>query len=89
MADVPAHPTADDELRAVLVAFVDCVVQRLAAMPDRHDLPERLCTAEELGEWMQIPPSTLLEYARDHKIPSVRLGKHVRFDPRAVIRALE
>lgn len=62
--------------------------RRLTDGPSEPQLPDRLWTVAQLGEWLQIPETTLLEYARDGKIPSVRVGKHVRFDAHAVLKAL-
>lgn len=84
-----AQPAAADELRSALVTLVDWMVQGFGAVPSRIELPDGLWTVGQLSQWMQIPETTVLEYARDGKIPSVRVGKHVRFDPRAVMRALE
>jgi excisionase family DNA binding protein len=38
-----------------------------------------LTTAEELARCLKVPKSTILDYQRRGVLPSVRLGKHVRF----------
>lgn len=81
-----ARPETD--LRTALGLLFDFAVRRLTDGPAEPPLPERLWTVGQLSEWLQIPETTLLEYARDGKIPSVRVGKHVRFDPHAVLKAL-
>lgn len=59
--------------------------QRLAtaeqAERDRYSrLPVPLLNAEQAGELLNVPPSWVLAEARANRIPSVRLGKYVRFD---------
>jgi excisionase family DNA binding protein len=50
-----------------------------------------LMTADELARCLKIPKSTVLEYQRRGVLPSIILGKHVRFvrsDVEAAILAL-
>ena len=47
-----------------------------------------LVTAKTIAATLSLPVSCIYEYARAGRIPSVRAGKHVRFDPAAVLRAL-
>ncbi len=43
-------------------------------------LDEPLLTASQISALLGgIPPKTLLQYARDGRLPCVRIGKHVRF----------
>ena len=43
-------------------------------------LREPLLTASEVSALLGgIPPKTLLQYARDGRLPCLRIGKHVRF----------
>ncbi len=44
----------------------------------------KLLSAPELAERLGVPPSWPLEAARARRIPFVKLGKYVRFDPEAV-----
>jgi excisionase family DNA binding protein len=39
----------------------------------------RLRDASYIGRLLDIPPKTVLQYARDGRLPCIRLGKHVRF----------
>ena len=50
---------------------------------------EPLLTAGEIGQLLGgIPPKTVLQYARDGRLPCVRIGKHVRFVRSDVDQAL-
>jgi excisionase family DNA binding protein len=43
-------------------------------------LREPLLTASEVSALLGgIPPKTILQYARDGRLPCMRIGKHVRF----------
>ena len=43
-------------------------------------LDEPLLTASQLSALLGgIPPKTLLQYARDGRLPCLRIGRHVRF----------
>lgn len=44
----------------------------------------QLLTAEQLAERWQVPTSHVYRLARDGRIPSVRLGKYVRFTVAAI-----
>ena len=50
--------------------------------------PEALVTAKALAMTLSLPVSCLYEYAKAGRIPSVRVGKHVRFSPDQVLAAL-
>jgi excisionase family DNA binding protein len=43
-----------------------------------------LLTADELCGWLRIPKSTLYKLCKEGKIPVVKVGKHWRFDPKAI-----
>jgi excisionase family DNA binding protein len=48
--------------------------------PDPAPLDEPLLTADQVGELLGgIPPKTILQYAREGRLPCLRIGKHVRF----------
>ena len=52
--------------------------------------PERLLDAIKIGEFLDIPPRTVLELARNGTIPRVKLtGKVIRFKLSAVVAALD
>ena len=43
-------------------------------------LREPLLTASEVSALLGgIPPKTVLQYARDGRLPCMRIGKHIRF----------
>lgn len=44
-----------------------------------RSLLDDLMTAEELAKYLKVPKSTVLDYQRRGFLPSVNLGKHVRF----------
>lgn len=47
-----------------------------------------MVTAKVLATQLSLPVSCLYEYAKAKRIPCVRVGKHVRFNPAAVLAAL-
>lgn len=50
--------------------------------PDDAPAPfdaERLRDAAFIAEFLDIPAKTVLQYARDGRLPCIRIGKHVRF----------
>ena len=52
-------------------------------------IDEPLPTARQIGALLGgIPPKTVLQYARDGRLPCVRIGKHVRFVRSDVDQAL-
>lgn len=52
-------------------------------------LDEPLLTAAQLGALLgDVPAKTVLQYARDGRLPCLRIGKHVRFVRSDVDRAL-
>jgi excisionase family DNA binding protein len=52
------------------------------------EVSEALVTAKALAMTLSLPVSCLYEYAKAGRIPSVRAGKHVRFNPDQVLAAL-
>jgi excisionase family DNA binding protein len=47
-----------------------------------------LVTAKVLAARLSLPISCLYQYAKEGRIPCIRAGKHVRFNPAAVLQAL-
>ena len=41
----------------------------------------KLLTAEEVASQLRVPPSWVYTAANDGRMPCVRLGRYVRFDP--------
>jgi excisionase family DNA binding protein len=53
-------------------------------------LDEPLLTASQVSELLGgIPTKTILQYARDGRLPCLRIGKHVRFIRSDIDRTLE
>jgi predicted DNA-binding transcriptional regulator AlpA len=43
-----------------------------------------LLTAMQLGEFLGLSPKTLFGWAKQGRIPVVRMGSAIRFDPRVI-----
>jgi predicted DNA-binding transcriptional regulator AlpA len=53
-------------------------------------LPERLWTIQETSTFLGVPVSTLYHWNyRDEGPKPYKVGRHLRYDPRAVMRWLE
>jgi excisionase family DNA binding protein len=50
---------------------------------------DELLTAEEVAGLLHIPRSTVSDYARRGVLPSIKLGRHVRFVRSDVADAIE
>ena len=50
---------------------------------------DELLTADEVAELLHIPRSTVSDYARRGVLPSIKLGRHVRFVRSDVAEAIE
>jgi len=50
--------------------------------PDAVDLSHRLLTPKDVADLLSIPLSTVYELARDGRLPTIRIGRAVRFDQR-------
>lgn len=69
-------------------------VYEAALQSERPERPvaqssEDLVTAKQLATRLNLPVSCLYENARAGRIPSVRVGKHVRFNLEAVLAELK
>ena len=51
--------------------------------------PDQLLTAEELAERLKVPVSWVYEQSRQGKIPTVRVGRYVRFSLTQVLKSLK
>jgi len=49
---------------------------------------DRLLTAGDVAELLNVPASWVLQQARDDAIPHLRLGRYVRFDRATVLEWL-
>lgn len=81
-----AHALAD--LLDAHPAFAAAVDSARRDAPTAPRLHEPLLRAQDVADLLGVPKATVLRYARDGRLPSIALGKHVRFDRRAVERAL-
>ena len=45
----------------------------------------RLIDAKAAGELLGVPHTWILEEARHDRLPHIRLGRYVRFDPEALL----
>lgn len=62
---------------------------RPVAAPSAAPVPcNELVTASKIALELSLPRSCIYEYAKAGRIPSVRVGKHVRFNTLAVLAAL-
>jgi excisionase family DNA binding protein len=50
---------------------------------------DELLTADEVGELLHIPRSTVNDYARRGVLPSIKLGRHRRFVRADIASAIE
>lgn len=56
---------------------------------DRIDLSVPLMTAREVAELLRIPEKTVLNMARDGRLPSLKLGRRRVFARAQIARAIE
>ena len=55
-----------------------------------RSVPERLWTIQETSEFLSVPVGTLYQWhPRGRGSAAIQGGKHLRYDPRAVMRWLE
>jgi excisionase family DNA binding protein len=50
-----------------------------AGGPTEGSVPDRLLTAAEVADFLQVKTSWVLDAARRNAIPHLRLGRYVRF----------
>ena len=50
---------------------------------------KQLLTPDELAEMLQIARKTVVVMAREERIPSIRIGRIVRFDPAEIDRWID
>ena len=48
-------------------------------------MTERLIDAKAAGELLGVPHTWVLEEARHDRVPHIRLGRYVRFDPEQLL----
>lgn len=57
----------------------------IQAVPHPEEVPGRLIDVRELAQILNVPVSWLYERTRKGAIPSIRVGKYVRFNPAEVM----
>jgi len=89
-AELPADelPTLLGELEAAkAVAWARLVTAQQPQQSIVH--PGKLLDAKAMAERLDVPESWLREHARHGRIPCRYVGRYMRFDPTAVLRALD
>ena len=51
--------------------------------------PDRLWTIDDVAEFCRVKPSVVRYWTRTGQIPHMRLGRQIRFDPKAIKEWLE
>jgi excisionase family DNA binding protein len=74
-------------LKELLSGLVDLAADELASRTSTRRITSPLLTPDQAAELLRIPKSTLLELAARGAVPSLRFGKHVRFDPTELAEA--
>ena len=64
------------------------IVEEDEAAPTTPAPSEELIDASELASRLNLAKSAVYEHARSGRLPSVRIGRHVRFNLAAVLAAL-
>lgn len=75
-----------EEFEAALIPIVTVAAQ---PNPNAAVQPESLVSAKTLSASLSLPLSCIYEYAKAGRIPSVRVGRHVRFNHSQVLAALK
>jgi excisionase family DNA binding protein len=73
-----------DALRDAQVAAQEILGSDTNTSIDTTSAPSALLTAEAAAVVLSVDPAWLLRQAREGRIPHVRLGRYVRFDPAAI-----
>jgi excisionase family DNA binding protein len=75
-------------LRSALAAGEALGLAVTAPVSPGNTAPEGWMNSEELGELLGLHSTTIEAMAKAQKIPSIRVGKALRFEPSAVKAAL-
>jgi excisionase family DNA binding protein len=67
--------------------LLEAIKQAIREELQRHNNPKQLLTPEELAERLKVPLSWVYENSRTGKIPSVKLGRYVRFRLNDVLKS--
>jgi len=63
---------------------IEQLAERVAALVAARQPPARLLDARQVAEVLGVPDTWVRAEARAERIPHVRFGRYVRFDPAAV-----
>ncbi len=66
-------------------ALIDAI--RQAVREELNTVDRELLTAEELAEKLKVPVSWVYEMSRTKRIPTVRVGRYVRFKLNDVLKS--
>ena len=80
-----AHEIAAGKQRAAELGFG---APAKNAAGDPLNEPAKLLDSTALGELLGVDPTTCEQMARDGRLPSIRIGRLLRFEPRVCIGAL-
>jgi excisionase family DNA binding protein len=70
-------------------ALAEAIVRKQAALKANEPVEtNELLTAEELAKHLKVPKTWVYEQARQKKLPTVQVGRYVRFDLKAVLAYL-
>lgn len=72
-------------IEALAAALAPLLAQRLASLAAPR-VENALLNAEQAGALLSVPATWVLAEARANRIPHVRLGHYVRFDPQVLER---
>lgn len=94
MADFVLIPWGSAFLRLTEAEFAVVVGRGLAtgeiAAPAHAPVAgDQLLTSEELGKRLGVTAEWCEQAAKEDRIPSVRVGRYLRFDPVAVLREVQ
>ena len=65
-------------------AAIEALAARIAELVGEQMVPPGLVDASAAGELLNVPASWVLAEARAERVPHIRLGRYVRFDPAAL-----
>lgn len=90
LRDLVTHAEVDD-LPDLIAALAGAQARALAKLtaPPRTSTPDKLVDAETMATLLDVPTNWVRDAARAERIPSLKLGHYVRFEPAAVMEAIK
>lgn len=76
-----------DPIRLTLRPETTCQLEA-GSLPEQIERTRHALNARQVAEFLAISPITVYKLAKGGKLPSLRIGGAVRFDPRAVAQWL-